>query len=146
MTDYPKLIRNTSSVRSTYVRSGWYGAARLDPYDDIMASLRDTAAHDKLKAKTAFDYAGKENPALEAGIDSQVAGMVDYIRRKYVSSDSGPRPLDLPRMAQHFTLNTITRIAYGKEFGYLDSDSDVFEYIRTTEEIMPQTQLRADLP
>ncbi|RYO85039.1 hypothetical protein DL766_005680 [Monosporascus sp. MC13-8B] len=146
ITDDPELIRNMSSARSAYVRGGWYDAARLDPYDDTMASLRDNAAHDKLKAKTASGYAGKENPDLEAGINSQLAGMVDYIHRKYVSSESELRPLDLARMTQYFTLDTITRIAYGKDFGYLDSDSDVFEYIRTTEEIVPQIQLRSDVP
>ncbi|RYP06738.1 hypothetical protein DL764_002990 [Monosporascus ibericus] len=146
ITDDPELIRKMSSARSTYVRSRWYGAARIDPYDDIMASLRDTTAHDKLKAKTASGYAGKENPDLEVGIDSQLAGMVDYIRRKYVSSGSELRPLDFARMAQYFTLDATTRIAFGKEFGYLDSDSDVFEYIRTAEAIVPQIQLRADVP
>jgi len=42
--------------------------------------------------------------------------------------------MDFGQTAQYFTLDVITKIAYGKEFGYMAKDEDVHEYIKTTEE------------
>jgi len=78
---------------------------------------------------------------------------VDMIRRKYLSSDGGPgqgpaafRPLDFARAAQFFTLDAVTKIAYGEEFGYLATDSDVHGYMEATEEQMSTVVLLAEIP
>ncbi|KAJ0329118.1 hypothetical protein COL5a_004348 [Colletotrichum fioriniae] len=146
VTDDPDILRRMNAARSTYGRSSWYDTTKLNPHEDSLFSLRDTGAHDRLKAKCAAGYAGKENLALEDGINSQVAGFVDLIRRKYVTTDDDVRPMDLGKTAQYFTLDVITRVAYGKEFGYLATDSDVHDYISTTEAAIPLLQLCSEVP
>lgn len=77
ITDDPDIIRRMSAARSTYRRSGWYGAMKLNPYEESMFSLRDTTTHDKLKHRCAAGYAGKENPTIESGVDFGIAGFIE---------------------------------------------------------------------
>jgi hypothetical protein len=70
---------------------------------------------------------------LEASIDRNVLALVQLIEEKYLSTDSEYKPLDFGRKAQYFTVDVITQLAFGKEFGFLATDSDVYEYIKTTE-------------
>ena len=86
---------------------------------------------------TTGQYAGKENPNLEAEIDEQIASFISLIHRKYLSKGATLRPMDFGQTAQYFTLDVITKIAYGKEFGFVARDEDVHGYIRTTEETVP---------
>ncbi|KAK1991880.1 cytochrome P450 [Colletotrichum falcatum] len=146
VTDDPDVLRRMNAVRSAYGRSSWYDSTKLNPHEDSMFSLRDVGAHDRLKAKCANGYAGKENPTLEGGIDAQIANLVDLVRRKYLSAGDVLRPMDLGKVAQFFTLDTITNLAYGKEFGYLATDSDVHDYISTTEAAIPFLQLCSEVP
>ena len=104
LTSNPELIRRMSAARSTYARSTWYRAMRLDPYHDTMGSVRDVDIHDALKTKTAAGYAGKENPALESGIDSQVKALVNLLKKKYLSSSEKFGQLILARLASTLRL------------------------------------------
>ncbi|EFQ32837.1 cytochrome P450 [Colletotrichum graminicola M1.001] len=146
VTDDPDILRRMNAVRSTYGRSSWYDSTKLNPHEDSMFSLRDVGAHDRLKAKCAGGYAGKENPTLEDGIDAQIANFVDLVRRKYITAGDDVKPMDMGKVAQYFTLDTITKLAYGKEFGYLATDSDVHDYISTTEATIPYLQLCSEVP
>lgn len=146
VTDDPDVIRRMNAARSTYSRSSWYKSTKLNPHEDSMFSLSDVGAHDRLKAKCAGGYAGRENTELEAGVDSQVANTVSLIRRKYITTGDAVRPMDLGKVVQFFTLDAITRVAYGKEFGYLATDSDVYDYIGTTEAVVPYLQLCGEVP
>jgi hypothetical protein len=146
ITDDPEVVRRISSARSTYTRSSWYALNRLDPYEDSMFSLRNTAAHDKLKAKTAAAYSGKENQSLESEIDFVIAEMVDKIADKYVGGRGQLVPLDFARMAQYFTLDSITKVAFGQEFGFLSREEDVHGYIKIIEDIAPLMQLSSEVP
>jgi hypothetical protein len=146
LTDDPDVIRHMNSARSPYKRSDWYTAMRLDPYREGLFSLRDTNAHGKLKAQLAFGYGGKENPGIEDGIDEQLKYLVSLIRRKYISDEKAFRPMDMATTAQYFTLDALTKIAYGKEFGYLETDSDVHSYIEMTEGFIPIVVACAEIP
>ena len=146
LTDDPELIRRMSAARSQYTRSSWYQFNKLDPYEDNMFSLRDTVAHDKMKAKTAAAYAGRENPSLEMEVDSVLAEMVDKIRAKYISAPGKLIPLDLAKMSQYFTLDSITKIAFGQAFGFLTNERDMFDYMKTIEDVTPFIQTPALVP
>jgi hypothetical protein len=147
LTDDPDLIRRMNGGRSTYRRSNWYTALRLDPHEEGLFSLIDNAEHDQLRAKLSFGYGGKENPHLERDIDEQLAAFVVHIRQKYISDrGSGTKPFDFALATQYFTMDAITKVAYGKEFGFLATDSDVFHAIKTTEESLPYLVLNAEMP
>lgn len=112
-------------------------------------SLSRTAFSTKFCFNLPFpkQYAGKENPNLEADIDAQVANLVSYIKKKYVfDATSNPVHLDFGIAAQYFTLDIITSISYGFPFGYLAQDTDVHEYIATTEAFVPILVLGTSYP
>ncbi|KAJ0161718.1 Pisatin demethylase [Colletotrichum tanaceti] len=85
ITSDPVLIRRMSAAKSTYERSSWYKATRLDPYHDMMGSVLDKSAHHALRTKVSPGYLGKDIPGLEASIDAGIADLVALVRRKYAS-------------------------------------------------------------
>lgn len=78
-------------------------------------------------------YSGKEVPNLEAQIDETIANFIKILDKLVSSPGSAAKPFDMGRKAQYFTLDVITHVAFGKAFGYLDADSDLYEYIKGVE-------------
>jgi hypothetical protein len=109
---------------------------RLDPHIDNILSEQDVKIHDERRAKMAGAYAGKENPELEKDVDDQVTNWVNLIRTKYISTGELLRPMDLATQTQYFTLDVITSLAYGKAFGFLAKDEDLFDYIKIGEKLV----------
>jgi hypothetical protein len=91
-------------------------------------------------------YSGKENESLETAVDIQIAAFISLIERKYISTKSLFKPVDFARIAQYFTLDVIGELAFGKSFGYLKTDSDIHDYIKTTEQAMPFMMVVCVLP
>jgi hypothetical protein len=71
---------------------------------------------------------------------------MSLIEKKYVSRGTDFRPMDLARVCQYFTLDTITDLAFGKPFGDLDTDSDMHQYIQMTEKQVPVSMLLTMFP
>lgn len=71
---------------------------------------------------------------------------IDLIERKYVSEGAIFRPMDLARKSQHLTLDVIGELAFGTNFGHIEQDKDVFEYIKQTEASMPAMMLVSVFP
>ena len=140
----PDFIRRMSAARSSYGRSSWYRATRLDPYHDTMASACDIGLHDHLKTKTAMGYTGKEIPSLEAKIDSQIISLVGSLKTRYGSGSF--RPLDFGKIAQFFTLDTLTAVAFGNPFGFIEKNGDVHDYLKTMENTVSLSATLADVP
>jgi len=106
-------------------------------------------------------YSGKDNPYLELSIDNRLSHFITFIRQRYLSSSFQPsgleksdgqspsyiyRPVDFARIAQYFALDVISDIAFGQPFGFLDTDSDVHDYIKTQEALLPIFEWFATLP
>ncbi|KAF0323496.1 cytochrome P450 [Colletotrichum asianum] len=142
MTSDPELWKRMLGVRTTYKRSRWYDAMRLDPGKDNVLSVRDNELHSKLRAQMAPGYSGKEVDNFESKINENILRFMDLID-KYVSENT---PFDFGLKAQYFTLDVISDLAFGEPFGDLASDSDVHEYIQTMENNMPNVVLTAILP
>lgn len=145
LTSDPALIRRLSATRQPqYRRSSWYDPNRLDPYEHSMFSLRDDAAHDRLKARTAAAYAGRENPALEVEVDTVLRQLVqDVLGARYVARR---KAFDLATLAQYFTLDSITKVAFGQAFGFLEREDDVHAYLRSILDIAPVMQMSGEIP
>jgi hypothetical protein len=101
-----------------------------------MITTLNVAEHDWLKAKTAPGYSGKDVPGPESTIKSTISDLVAKIRSKYASDPSLPHTganvkplLDFARMASYFTLDSITQIAFSQNFGFLDSETDVYGHL-----------------
>ncbi|CAJ2513960.1 Uu.00g020790.m01.CDS01 [Anthostomella pinea] len=125
-TDDPETIRYMCSSRSQYTKSGWYEGNRFNPYHATMFSMLDTVAHDKLKGKVTPGYTGRDTPGLEV-YHPAWRSRVDL---------TGP-------ITSHTALylDVISKIALGKEFGCLDSDSDPYDFYGTLEQHLPQMGL-----
>ncbi|GJC96388.1 pisatin demethylase [Colletotrichum higginsianum] len=150
MTDEPEIIKKISSARSSYHRDAWYITGRFNPYHDNMFSLQDTASHSKAKSRTAAAYGGRDVPAVEPGIDDQVNTLVELIRRKYATPATGTgqrQPLlDLGPLSCYFTMDVITRLAFGHEFGYLKEETDLYRFLGGVRDLWPRMSTCADVP
>ncbi|KAE9376647.1 cytochrome P450 [Stipitochalara longipes BDJ] len=146
VTNDPDQMRKMLAARSPYLRSDWYTGMKFDPSRDNITSERNEKRHTELRAKLALGYSGKEVPHLEAQIDENIANFI-VLLNKYVSTpDSDYKPFDFARKTQYFTLDIITHIAFGKTFGYLATDSDLYGYIKAVEETMGAAMMVTVLP
>ncbi|KAI8293102.1 Cytochrome P450 monooxygenase lolP1 [Colletotrichum sp. SAR 10_98] len=163
ITSDPELIRRMSAAKSTYERSSWYKATRLDPYHDMMGSVLDKSAHHSLRTKLSPGYVGKDIPGLEASIDSGIAELVDLIRLKYtsrskiatiletggkdqVSKPSDSESVDFGRLADYYAMDARSRMSFGRPIGLLQKDTDVFGLIRTSNIAIDVLQFFTDIP
>ncbi|KAH7413819.1 cytochrome P450 [Phaeosphaeria sp. MPI-PUGE-AT-0046c] len=146
ITDDPELMRRMMAARSEYTRGPWYNAMRFDPTRDNLFSMRDEIAHTKLRSKMAAGYSGKENESMEDSIDLLVASFVHLIENKYLSTADSYRPMDFGEKASYFTLDVISELAFGQAFGYLETDDDVFDYLKITKTYIPIMMVVANVP
>lgn len=82
---------------------------------------------------------------MEQKIDENVANLVSLLE-KYLTTGTEFKPFDFGRKAQYFTLDVITHLAFGKTFGFVTTDSDVYEYIKTVEQTIPAAMMVTVLP
>lgn len=148
LTSDPDVIRRTSAARSKYTRSAWYKLSTVDPYEDAMLNVLDTAEHDKVKAQTAPGYAGKDNPSLETDVDQMVNLLTTKIRTKYAAARPGDQKpmLDLASIAQYFTLDSIAKLAFGEEFGLVEAERDIHGHIEMLNEVAPASVTISAIP
>lgn len=141
----PDHLRRMSAARSTYQRSSWYQATRLDPYHDMMGSIMDKQAHMSLRGKVAAGYMGKDNPGLESDINSQVQSLVSLIKREYLSDES-VKPVDFGRLADFYAHDSKSKLAFGKPLGLLETNKDVRGIIAIVKIALEWIQVFTDIP
>ncbi|KAI1657302.1 cytochrome P450 monooxygenase [Daldinia decipiens] len=147
VTSDPKVLRQIASARSKYGKDEWYETVKFDPRNENMITLIDTHAHDQRKAKTIKGYNGRENADLEHAINSQIAHFIDVVRRKYLSGpESRTRCVDFASLSRYFTLDVITRLAYGQPFGFLNADGDLYEYTTMVDNTLKVQNLCQEIP
>jgi cytochrome P450 len=153
ITSSPDLWARINGVRSEYRRAPWfYNATRFEPGKDNVFTECDNKRHDLRRKKMASgvsvlllislprakqsQYAGKENPELEISIDSHVKELVELIA-KYAAPTESKLPSTPVNMAQkipYFTLDVISHVGLGTAFGNLKNDTDVNDYLKSSEE------------
>jgi len=135
MTDDAGIMRHINSARTGFTKSDWYHGVRLDPYEQSMLSSTDNAFHDKRKALTASGYSGRELPSMEANVDEQIAALKRLIWRKYISTPGDTRLLDLSTLIRYFTPDVTGKAAFGKEFGFLEAELDLYDLHHTLRDL-----------
>lgn len=83
---------------------------------------------------------------METQIETQIGNLIRLIENKYLSTASEFRPMDLAQKGQYFTLDVISDLAFGRPFGYLEQDDDVFDYIKITSSFIPVMLILANVP
>lgn len=56
------------------------------------------------------------------------------------------KAVDMARIAQYFTLDVLTQIAFEDPFGYLTKNEDVFQYIQKVQEFLHILELASNFP
>jgi cytochrome P450 len=128
-----------NAVRSPFTRGPWYHALKLHPERDNITSYTDERKHADLRSRMAPGYAGKENPHLEQDVDDALLKMHSLIADKYLNrpEDNQFRILDLSRITTFFTLDVISKIAFGVSFGFLENDEDPYGYLANLAQLLP---------
>lgn len=71
---------------------------------------------------------------------------IDLINRKYISMASETRRMDLAEKTQFFALDAIGDISFGKPFGYLAQDEDLYNYNEINASSLPVMNVVSVLP
>jgi cytochrome P450 len=84
-------------------------------------------------------YAGRDNAHLEQDVDEQLQKFFDLVNSKYLArpEEGVFRTVDLSRITSFFTLDTISKIAFGQTFGFLERDEDPFGYLENLKQFLP---------
>jgi hypothetical protein len=83
---------------------------------------------------------------MEGSIDLQITSLIHLIETKYLSTSDSYRPMDFGEKASFFTLDVISELAFGQAFGYLEKDSDVYDYLKITKTYIPIMMVVANVP
>ncbi|KAI0025220.1 cytochrome P450 [Xylariomycetidae sp. FL0641] len=147
ITDDPEVLRRMNSAKNNWTKSEWYLGNRFNPYHDTMINLLDPVPHDRLKAKLSPGYTGRGHAGLESDIDEQLANLTDLIHRKYVCEPGREfRPFDITNVIPLFTLDVISKLSLGQEFGCLRQDRDIHDFYYTLERHLVKMGLCQDIP
>ncbi|KAI4592647.1 hypothetical protein KJ359_010549 [Pestalotiopsis sp. 9143b] len=147
-TDDPEVLRNMASVRSDYGRDTWYKGGRANPHHDNVFTLLDQTVHRERKAKIVGGFAGREAPLIETGVDEQVLALIRVIRDNYIWSrgrDQG-KVLDLSPLTSYFTMDAISKVAFGQEFGFLAANDDLYGFLGEVRDNWPRLAMAVDVP
>lgn len=90
-------------------------------------------------------YTTKQNQQLEQKITDGIHSFVRYIETRITSEDHSC-VVDFSKVAQYYTLDVVTDIAFGKPFGYLAKDEDLHDYHATFAEQAPMISVINSMP
>ncbi|KAI1114168.1 pisatin demethylase [Nemania sp. NC0429] len=147
-TDDAEILRRLGAVRGPYGKDRWYFGARLNPYHDSMFNTLDVPTHDRMKSQMGASFGGREIPLLEQGIDKQVIALIDHIRQVLshdTGNDSGSL-IDLVPLMSYLTMDVITKVAFGQEYGYLKANKDLYGFLKEIRENWPKVAMAVDVP
>ena len=143
LTDDPDLYRHMSAPRSAFTRGHWYKGMSFDARVDNILSMTDEKRHAELRTKLMPGYTGKEVPTLEADIDARILEFIHLVREEYAERK---QIMDFAKLAQYFTLDVLTKIAFGYPFGFLTKNQDLYEYNKRSTGFFPILELSCNVP
>lgn len=146
VTSDPAEIRRIWSLHSGYSRSPWYRGLRFDPGKDTIITASDNKEHGRVRAHLLPGYQGRGLEDPEPVVDAQLAKFISLIERKYISSPTALRPLDMSNAMQFLTQDIISAIEFGAPFGYLDADADMYGIIAIFEGLLGSVMVMALFP
>lgn len=146
LTDDPETLRQISAARSEYNRDEWWRSLSMTPGQDNLGSILEIGPHDKVKAKMAAGYAGRDNMDMEKKVEAKIAHLKDVLRQRYLSEGDKLNPVDLARYSYYFTLDVITDLSYGEAFGFMDAEGDLYDYTKSLDQLLVVTGLLSEIP
>jgi hypothetical protein len=153
LTDDPALLQRMSAARSPYTKGAWYDGVKSDPELNNTISEKDEKKHNEMRAKVAnrvckcyfwdkitsndlcHKHVGKGNPNLKSSIDDRVLDLTSY--RNPLPINGAYLVMDFAQVAQYFTLDALTDVTFSKPLGYLRTNTDLHDYIKTVRAYIP---------
>ena len=83
---------------------------------------------------------------MEHTIETQIAHLVELVKSKYVSDAANYRPVDLGQKLQYLTLDVISDLSFGEPLGYLQHDTDPYDYVEAMDASMPVLSTLGNVP
>ncbi|KAH6672247.1 putative benzoate 4-monooxygenase cytochrome P450 [Halenospora varia] len=140
LTSSPTFVRKILAARSGYTRGPWFDSIRIDPLVPNIVSERSPKRHNQLRHQMSAGYAGKDIVGLESSISERISDFVSRIEEKWVSEEGETRKFDIARRTQYLTLDIITHLCFGKPFGFVEGDGDMYGFLETIESQLPVVQ------
>lgn len=140
VTTEPGIFKHANGARSAYGRDVFWETLRVDYSRRSLIDTIDIAEHDRLKAKVSAGYSGRDVD-METIIDGEIAKLATSLRRNHV----GKEKVDWANISRFFTLDVITRLAYGKAFGWVEADKDLYGYNGTIDKSMKMMGILAEI-
>lgn len=140
ITDDPEFTRKILAARSRYTRGPWFDSIKIDPHVPNIVSERHPGRHNHLRHQMAGGYAGKEIEGAEEAVDQRIGEFIQRIEERWLSDSDGTAVFDIARRIQFLAVDVITHLCFGKPLGFIESDSDVFNFLATIEMQLPIVQ------
>ena len=134
-----------NAARSKHVKADWYTFMRFNPFIDNIFSERSPDVHDRLRAMMGPAYTTRNNTKLEAKITNSIKNFCDYFDAR-LTDPSQSCEVDFSKVAQFYTMDVITDMAFGAPFGYLKTDEDLHDYHATFREQAPVISIINSVP
>ncbi|KAK3388471.1 cytochrome P450 [Sordaria brevicollis] len=131
-------MRVVNAVRGGFSKAWWYqGSKHLKDVHNLF-SLTDEHERKVLREKLAKGYTyGKDTGLFERRVDNNIERWINLIERKYISTDTELRPMELAHKAQYFTIDVMTELNSSEASGYLEQDRDVDGFIEVNDKFVP---------
>ncbi|PVI00777.1 cytochrome P450 oxidoreductase [Periconia macrospinosa] len=140
ITDDPEFTRRILAARSHYTRGPWFDSIKINPHISNIVSERHPGKHNHLRYQMSAGYAGKDIPDLESTIDERIVDFVRRIEQDWLSTVEGTKSFDIARRIQYLTVDIITHLSFGKPLGFVEADTDKFNFLATIETQLPIVQ------
>ncbi|KAM7219647.1 Cytochrome P450 [Rhypophila decipiens] len=136
LADVDELLR-IQSPRSVYRKDDWYLIGQINPPFHNLLSMQDKDVRRERKRKVTPGYNGRGGDDFEQGLNKGIARWIELIERKYLSTPAEGKPLDLALHSHYYALDSLGEMAYSRQLGFLESDTDKHRILETNEKLMP---------
>ncbi|KAM7185862.1 Cytochrome P450 [Naviculisporaceae sp. PSN 640] len=148
----PDTFRKICSYKAGYTKGLWFEFSRWDLNSYSCIAMRDSATRKERKNKLAPAWSSGGLAKMETRVDKTIKTFLDLIERNYLppktTSVAKPygRPMEFGERAMMFTLDVATSVTFGRAWGFLETDSDVNEYIAMSEKMLPTFGVLGTMP
>ena len=79
-------------------------------------------------------------------MDDRILDLLQLIDKEYLSVNSNIKQMDFAKIAQYFTLDVISDVAFGEPIGFLVKNEDLNGYCHVVEKALPTFEWLSVLP
>ncbi|KAL9117459.1 MAG: hypothetical protein Q9187_006003, partial [Circinaria calcarea] len=101
---------------------------------------RHPGKHNHLRYQMSAGYAGKDIIGLEPAINERIMDFMNRIDENWVSEPGQTKVFDIAKRIQFLAVDIITHLCFGKPLGFMETDSDVYSFLKTIETQLPIVQ------